>query len=157
MNSGILPTRGTWMLDVVAVAMIAVTLVLLFSVYLARFRHAYRGHRTIQLVLAIALLIVIVLFEIDMRFVSDWRAQAAKSIYYASGWVDRWLWIHLAFAVPTLFMWIALVVMALRRMGANFENLTHRRFHRRLGWVSTWFMLMTAVTGWIFYWVSFVA
>ncbi|MBX3416599.1 MAG: DUF420 domain-containing protein [Pirellulaceae bacterium] len=157
MNFGLFPTRGSLMLDVVALAMIGVTVVLLFSVYQVRVRKNFTSHRAIQLVLAIALLAVIVLFEIDMRFVSDWRSQAAKSVYFASGWVDRWLWIHLFFAVPTFLLWVMLVGLALRKMGAKFENMAHRQFHRWLGWVGTFFMLMTAVTGWIFYWVSFVA
>lgn len=157
MNFGILPTRGSLMLDVVALAMVGVTAVLLFSVYQARVRKNYASHRAIQLVLAVALLVVIVLFEIDMRFISDWRIQAAESAYFAGGWVDRWLWIHLFFAVPTFVLWVLLVGLALRKMGANFENVAHRQFHRRLGWAGTFFMLMTAVTGWIFYWVSFVA
>jgi putative membrane protein len=157
MDSGFLPARGSFMLDLVTVAMFVVSILLIYSVYLAKSKRNYRGHRAIQITLASVLLIVIIAFEIDIRFLTDWRAQAEKSAYYSSGWVDRVLIIHLSFAIPTLFIWIAIVWLALAKMGADFSNHAHRQFHRRLGWLGTIFMLMTAVTGWIFYWVSFVA
>ncbi len=157
MESGFLPARGSFMLDLVTVAMFVVSIVLIYSVYMAKVKRNFGGHRLIQITLATVLLLVIIAFEIDIRFLTDWRVQAEKSPYYRSGWVDRVLIVHLSFAIPTLFIWIAIVWLALTKMGADFSNHSHRQLHRRLGWLGTIFMLMTAFTGWIFYWVSFVA
>ena len=57
--NGILPTRGSLMLDLVAVAMVAVTLVLAFSIYQVRIRRNFSGHRFIQVTTAIALSIAL--------------------------------------------------------------------------------------------------
>ncbi len=158
MNYGFLPTRGSFMLDFVALAMVGVSLLLLLSVYLVKVHKQYRIHRLMQTVLAIVLLVTIVAFEIDIQFVKPyWRDVAAESPYFSTGWVDRSLVIHLLFAIPTPFFWAYLIISAYRRMGPAFENADYRLQHRRMGWIGTVLMLMTAVTGWVFYWVSFVA
>lgn len=146
------------MLDFVVLAMVLVSVVLLVSIYLVRSKSLYQTHKTIQTLLAVVLLATIVAFEIDIQFVKPyWRDVAKASPFFESGWVDRSLWIHLMFAVPTPFFWAYLIVGSYRNMGATFENHSYRNRHRKLGWIGTILMLLTAITGWIFYWVSFVA
>ena len=70
---GFLPTRGSFMLDFVFVAMIAIIPVMTWSiVYLARIRHMYELHKRVQIALALVLLVAVVLFELDVRFFTDW-------------------------------------------------------------------------------------
>ncbi|MFN5707735.1 MAG: DUF420 domain-containing protein, partial [Planctomycetota bacterium] len=73
MLPGFLPARGSFMLDLVCVAMVAVTVLMLLSIALARFGRQYRWHRLLQLSLAIVLLLAVLAFEIDVRFFTDWR------------------------------------------------------------------------------------
>lgn len=155
-SHGFLPTRGSLMLDIVVCAMLLVVLVLAVSIYLVRRKRLYYWHRTIQVALASLLAIAIVGFEIDIRFFTDWRAAAEQSPYYATGWVDRALWIHLVFAIPTPFIWAFVLFGALRHF-ATIEPGEYSRFHRRWGWIATIFMLLTTVTGWGFYYLAFVA
>ncbi len=145
------------MLDFVALAMLGVTVVLAFSIYLIRVKKNPLLHRNIQIATAIVLTFALLAFEIDMRFITDWRALAEASPYYQTGTVDRWLIIHLLFAIPTPFVWGFVIFMALKKFKTGFYQGSYNRAHRISGRFAAAFMFMTAVTGWIFYYVSFVA
>ena len=155
--NGFLPTRASWMLDFVAVAMLGLVVVLTISIYQIRSRKRAVLHRNIQITTAIILTIALVAFEVDVRFITAWRELAKFSPYYASGLVDRWLMIHLVFAIPTPLVWGYVIVMGLRKFKTGFQQGRYNRTHRILGRVAAGFMFMTAITGWIFYFVAFVA
>ncbi len=157
---GFLGTRASLMLDVVFVAMFVVVPVLGYSVYLVKYRQRYALHKRIQLILGVVLLVTVALFEFDMRY-NGWRDRARPSPYYGSDDAGGWMWtalyVHLAFAVTTAGLWIAVIGRALR----NFPNPPvpngHSPWHRRWGQIAAIDMALTALTGWIFYWLAFVA
>ena len=144
------------MLDVVVCAMVAVAAVLAYSVYLVRYRRDFVLHRKIQIALAVILGIAVFAFEIDIRFFTDWRANAEPSPYFANGAVYLALWVHLSFAIPTPFIWGVVIAAAIRYF-KPLEPGEHSGFHRFWGRVAVVWMLLTAITGWIFYWLAFVA
>jgi len=159
-TSGFLPTRGSLMLDVVFVAMFAIVPVLMFSIYLVKYRQSYTLHKIIQIISAAVLLIAVVAFEIDVRLFTDWEQLAAASPYYqADVWCPVWivLAVHLCFAVPTPVLWVVVIVQALRRFPSPPVPGQHSGSHKTWGWVATMGMVLTAVTGWVFYWMAFVA
>jgi hypothetical protein len=156
-QSGILPSRGSLMLDVVFLATFAIVLVMGVSIFLVRQRRLFRTHARTQITLCMVLLVAITAFEIDLRFFTDWRNLARPSPYYDSGWVDTWLWIHLCFAVPTPILWLVTAVLAVRWFGWDAVPNRHSIVHRRLGWLAAVSMTMTTLTGWIFYYVAFAA
>ncbi len=154
---GFLPTRATFMLDFVFVAMFAVLPVLAFSIRLVK-RRRYELHKRIQITLAVVLLVAVTAFEIDLNYITkDWRPLAEPSPYFASGWVDYSLWIHLVFAVPTPLLWTFVIVQALRKFPRPVGPNEYSRRHARWAWLATTWMVLTAVTGWIFYYLAFVA
>lgn len=148
------------MLDVAALAMVAVVPILATSVYLVRYRRMYALHKQIQLALGAALLVTVGLFELEMRL-HGWRDRAAASPYGGSGgatdWVALALAVHLFFAVSSAVLWMVVIVRALR----NFPNPPvpgpHSAWHRRYAMLAAIDMLCTAVTGWVFYYLAFVA
>ena len=160
---GFLPTRGSVMLDFVFVALFAVIPVMAWSIYLVKFRQpgeAYKceWHKRIQIALAVILLIAVTAFEIDMRFITkDWRLLAAASPFYASQMVDYSLWIHLCFAVPTPLLWTFVIVRALQKFPTPAAPCEYSAQHMLWGKVAAIAMFMTAITGWVFYWLAFVA
>lgn len=158
---GFIPgSRGSLMLDVVFVAMMLVVPVLLFSVYLVKYRRQYQLHKQIQITLGTVLLLAVTAFEIDMRFYTDWRALAKASPYFDGTWgspVGISLIVHLSFAIPTLLLWIVVIVQALRHYPSPPVPGKHSAWHRRWGMISTVGMVMTAVTGWVFYTLAFMA
>jgi putative membrane protein len=160
---GFLPTRGSFMLDFVFVALFAVVPILAGSILLVKFRGPNQGykcewHKRIQLALAVILLAAVAAFEIDMRFITkDWRSLAEASPYFASKIVDYSLWIHLCFAVPTPVLWIFVIVRALKRFPKPAAPCDYSSQHIFWGRIAAGAMMMTAVTGWTFYWLAFVA
>jgi hypothetical protein len=160
--SGFIPgSRGSLMLDVVFAAMFVVVPVLAASLYLVKCRRRYALHKTIQLSTASVLLVAVVLFELDIR-INGWEERATPSPYFdaAHKWssvAGQSLILHLSFAVPTLLLWIHVTAAALRNFSRPPLPGPHSRAHARLGWLAAVGMLMTAVTGWVFYWLAFVA
>jgi putative membrane protein len=160
--SGFVPgARGSLMLDVVFAAMFVVVPVLATSIYLVRYRRRYALHKRLQLVTASVLLVAVVLFELDIR-INGWEHRAAPSPYFDEA--NKWtcpaglsLIVHLSFAVPTLLLWIYVVVQALRKFSRPPAPCPHSLAHVRTGWLAAAGMAMTAVTGWFFYCLAFVA
>ncbi|MFK7766354.1 MAG: DUF420 domain-containing protein [Mariniblastus sp.] len=157
--NGFLPTRASWMLDFVAIAMLGVFVVLTYSIYLIRYRKKAELHRNIQITTAIVLTLALVAFEIDVRFITNWRELAASSPFFESGVVGWWLFTHLIFAIPTPIIWAVVILSALKKFKNGFEasDPSFNKVHRISGWVAASFMYMTAATGLIFYYLAFVA
>ncbi len=157
---GFLGTRATFMLDVVVLAMLAVLPLLGWSIYLVKYRNQYALHKKIQLTLGGVLLVTVILFELDMR-VNGWRDRAEASPYFGQegsiDWVAIVLGVHLCFAVTAAVLWTVVIVQALRRFPQPPAPAEHSPWHRRFGKLAAYDMLCTAVTGWIFYWLAFVA
>ena len=152
---GFLGTRASLMLDVVAVAMVGVLALLGLSIYLVRYRRRYALHKRLQLVLAVSLLVVVAMFEADMR-VNGWRERARPSPFYDS-WVMPALTIHLCFSSSSSLLWIWVVVAALRKFDKPPRPGRHSPSHRFWGWLAALDMLGTAFSGWTFYWLAFAA
>ncbi len=160
--NGFLGTRGSIMLDVVALAMLVILPVLAVSIYLVRYKRRYQLHKQIQLVLGVVLLVAVVAFEVDMNFLTEWEKRAEPSPYFEE--VNKWscpagiaLIVHLCFAVPTLVLWIVVIVRALRQFPDPTVPGKHSRSHIFWGRLAAIEMTGTALTGWIFYWMAFVA
>jgi putative membrane protein len=153
---GFIPgTRGSFMLDVVALAMIAILPVLVFGVQLARRRKRYGHHRKVMLSVSGVLGVAVVLFEVEMRL-AGWRHRAEPSPFYET-YVPIALIIHLVCAVSTSLLLVATVWMAARHFATPPRPNYHSQRHKRLGTFSTIGLFLTSITGWIFYYLAFLA
>ena len=160
---GFLPgSRATIMLDVVFLAMFAVIPVMTWSINLVKRKQNYSLHKRVQLTLGIVLLVAVTAFELDMQFISGWRERAAASPHYASPstWnhlVGYSLAVHLFFAIPTALLWIFVITQALRNFPSPPTPGPYSPTHIRWAKLAALEMLLTAVTGWVFYWLAFMA
>ncbi len=152
---GFLGTRASIMLDVVFAAMFVIVAAMVWAIQLAK-QGNYTLHKQVQLTLGIVLLVAVVLFEVDMRFLTDWRIRAEPSPYYHS-WVFPSLYVHLACAIPAALLWIYVITAALRQFGSPPKPGPHSRTHMTFAKLAALEMFLTAVTGWIFYYLAFVA
>lgn len=159
---GFLGTRASIMLDVVFLAMFAVVPLMLLSIYLVKYRRQYRLHKVIQLTLGIVLLIAVTAFEIDMQFITQWELRAEPSPYFSLE--DKWgspvgiaLLVHLLFAIPTAVLWVITIVQALRHFPSPPHPNSFSPRHVLWGRAAAIEMVMTAVTGWVFYYLAFAA
>lgn len=153
---GFLPTRGSFVLDFVFVAMFAIMLLLTLNIRMAR-GGKYQLHRNLQIWLSVILLIAIIIFEIDVRFFTDWKKLAEPSRYYDSGLVHWAMGIHLSFAIPTPFVWGFVIYRALKHFPNPATPSAHSAEHRKWGWIAALMMFGTGITGCIFYWVAFAS
>jgi putative membrane protein len=159
--SGFLPGRASFMLDVVVVAMFFVLLALSWSVYAVKYRQMYRSHKAMQIILSTSLFVVLVLFETDVHYISNWMERAGASPYFdastRSGLVVYSLWVHLFFAITTFILWFLILLRAVYRFPSPPSPNQHSREHALWGKIAAIDMVMTTVTGWIFYWLAFIA
>jgi uncharacterized membrane protein YozB (DUF420 family) len=154
---GFLGTRASLMLDVVFLAMFAVLPAMGWSIFLVRYRRNYLWHKRVQLALGAVLLVAVAAFEVDMQWLTNWRLRAEPSPHYETGVVNYSLWIHLFFAVPTALVWIFVIVQGLRKIPNPPGPSLYSAQHMFWGRIAALEMTMTAITGWIFYWLAFVA
>ena len=157
---GFLGTRASFMLDFVALAMIALLPVLGWSIYQVKYRRRYVLHKRVQLVLGVVLLVTVAVFEADMR-INGWRQRAAASPYVAAdgsiGLVEVVLGVHLCFSISTGLLWIFVIARALRSFPNPPASAAHSAWHVRYARLAAYDLVCTAVTGWVFYWLAFVA
>ena len=135
----------------VSVAMVLIVIVLVVSIYLVKVKRRFVLHRNIQIASAAVLLVALVVFEVDVRFFTNWRELAAPSPYFESGWVTAMLWVHLCFAIPTPVVWGVVIYFAVRKLQINeqgeyrFPN-DHAQWHRRWAWIAFTFLICLAFT-----------
>jgi putative membrane protein len=157
---GFLGTRASFMLDLVTLAMAVVLPVLLWSIYQVKYRRRYALHKRVQLTLGLVLLVTVLIFEADMR-INGWRDRAAASSFIggsgAVDWVAVSLGVHLCFAVSSALLWVIVIAQALRKFPDPPAPGAHSAWHRRMGRAAAIDLALTAVTGWVFYWLAFVA
>jgi uncharacterized membrane protein YozB (DUF420 family) len=159
--AGFLPWRGTLMIDVIVVAMVLVLIALAWSLYSVKYLKRYQRHKAIQITLSAALLVLLALFEIDLRYLDDWRAHADGSPFFdaatGSGLAVYSLWVHLVFATSTLGLWLLIIVRAVTQFPNPPGPNRHSPYHSRWGLIAAVDMVLTAVSGWVFYLLAFVA
>lgn len=157
---GFLGTRASLMLDIVFLAMFAVLPAIGWSIYQVRCHQRYALHKKLQLWVAAILLVTVAAFEADMRL-NGWQDRATPSPYFQGGAVGNWvgivLGVHLIFATSTALLWVLVVVQALRRFPNPPTKNAHSASHKFWGWLAAIDMACTAITGWVFYWLAFVA
>lgn len=153
---GFLGTDASFALDFLVVAMLVVVVVLGWSIYEVRYRRRYERHKWAQIVLAVVLLAAVIVFEIDIR-IHGWEERAAgavggkapTSVWYA-------LYLHLAFAISTVILWPIVTIRALRNFPDPPAPAAHSRWHIFWARVAAIDMVLTASTGWLFYWMAFL-
>jgi putative membrane protein len=153
---GFLGTRAPFMIDVVSIAMLGVVLVLGWSMYQVKVRRRFQLHKWTQVTLGVVLLTVVILFELDIRL-HGWEERAADKIGGHPGAEVWWaLYTHLVFAISTVILWPMTIGLAAMNFGEPPAPGAHSRVHIPLARTAAADMVLTAITGWIFYWFAFV-
>ncbi len=163
LSNGFLGYPTTFMLDFVVCALVLIVPLLLWSLWLVKFRRRYVAHKRLQITLGIVLLVAVTAFEVDVQMVhGGWENIVAKQplnpeeLASKIAAVRPWLVIHLLFAITTPLLWITTITLALLRFQNPPGPGPHSRLHKVLGWASTVDITLTSVTGLLFYYVAFV-
>ena len=162
-RTGFLGYPTTFMLDFVVCALVLIVPLLLFSLWLVKFRRNYIGHMKLQLTLGVVLLVAVTAFEVDVQLMhGGWENIVAQQKLPEAAFAAKisevrpWLLVHLVFAITTPVFWVATIILALKRFGRNPQPGPHSRVHSLLGWASTIDITLTSVTGLLFYYMAFV-
>ena len=153
---GFLPfSRASLMMDIIALTMVVVIPLLLFSSYSVKLCSKYILHKRIQSILGGILLLVVILFEIDVRM-NGWRHNAEDSPYYGTP-LNIVLGVHLLFAITTTILWTVTFSGAVRNIPSPPGPSRFSPKHRLTARWAVKGMLGTGMTGWLFYWLAFVS
>jgi hypothetical protein len=153
---GFIPgSRGSFMLDVVVLGMMALLPLVWISIWIVRRSKAYKTHRNLMVGLSIALAVVVVLFELEMRLIG-WRHLAQVSPFYDS-LVPISLGIHLFFAITTFLSLTLTIFQALKRFDNPPRPNEFSQKHKLTGKAAAYGLTFTSISGWIFYYLAFVA
>ncbi|MCA9011513.1 MAG: DUF420 domain-containing protein [Planctomycetaceae bacterium] len=162
-SHGFLGYPTTFMLDFVVCALALVVPLLLWSLWLVKFRKQYAAHKRLQISLGVILLLAVTAFEVDVQLVhGGWENIVAQQQLSPEGLAAKvsavrpWLLVHLLFAITTPLLWIITITLALLRFRQPLGPTTHSGLHKILGWASTIDITLTSVTGLLFYYVAFV-
>lgn len=160
LTRGFLGYQTSFMLDFVIVALVVVVPLLVWSLVEVKSLR-FENHRKLQMLLALILLVAVTLFEIDLQWVQGgWRNIVARheppltsEAILRSTWLLR---IHLVFAITTPVLWAVTLFGALRHYPKPAHPTAYSGRHKLLGWISTIDLVLTSVTGVIFYVATFV-
>ena len=159
MSDGFLGYRTSFMLDLVACALIVVVPLLLYSLFVVKYRRQFVKHRNLQVTLGAILMVTVFSFEIDLQWVQGgWENVVAKREITTEqiATARTMLHVHLLFAISTPFLWCATLIYAFKRFNSPPRPGKHSRLHKTLGWLSTIDITLTSVTGLMFYYLAFV-
>lgn len=156
MAQGFLGTSASIMLDVVVVSLLLVVPVLVYSIWIVRWRRKYLLHKRIQLVLGVVLAVVVVLFEVDIRLAGGFWEMAKDSAYYETAFLRNLLYVHLFFSISTVVIWLITYLTALRFFPRPPRPGAFSQTHKILGWVAVVDMVATVVTGLMVYYYGFI-
>src|SRR3954465_4296881 len=126
---GFLGTRAPLILDVLCLAMVAVVVVLGWSVFQVKYRGRFSLHKWTQITLAAILVVVVIFFWVYIRL-HGWEERAAGQLGgRASTAAVTALYVHLVFAVTTVVLWPVTIFSALRNFPQPPRPATHSRIH----------------------------
>lgn len=142
---GFLGTRADLLMDIVILALIAVVPIVLYNWRLAR-QGQYGRHKISQVGLAVLLGAVVGLFEYNLRLQGGIFAATRASSYAGTATLDFWIYFHTFFAITTIFIWVFLIVLSLRRFPSPPVPGDFSATHKRWGRIGMIWMLTTGVT-----------
>jgi len=153
---GPLGSRASLMMDIVALAMLAVVPVMIWSIYQVKYRRRYLLHKRVQLTLGCVLAVAVTLFEIHVN-VHDWQARATGASGVRLPDIVRWaLLVHLCCSIPGVLLWVFVIVQGLRKIPSPPRPSQYSVRHKKWARLAATAMLLTAITGWAFYILAFV-
>ena len=152
---GFLPfSRASFVLDFVGLSLFLVLPALTYSLYLIKNR-VYQRHKMVQIILASVVGAAVLLFEVEVR-IFGWRQYAESSPYY-EGALFPFLYFHIFVATLTTIGWALMMFLTLRQFPGKLGEGPYHLSYRELAWGSAIGMYLTAISGWVFYYMAFIA
>jgi uncharacterized membrane protein YozB (DUF420 family) len=150
-------SRASLVFDALIIGMALAVPLLAYSLRAIRVGRNVAVHRAIQLALGTVIVVFVAIFEVDVRL-NGWHELAAPSPYFATT-LPPVLAVHVTLASLTFAGWLFMLGHGVRAMRLGREPATARAraTHRRIGRATALGTVLTTITGWVFYYMAFVA
>ena len=156
MPAGFLGTRGDVLMDIVVLSFLVILPVLVISWRAARAAE-YRRHRAIQISLALALAVVVTLFEIDLKLSGGIFALTRASSYAGTSLLNSLIYGHMLVAIGSALVWVTLVLVSLRKFSTPPVPNAFGPTHRVWGRVGMLLMMASGLSAVPLYYLGFAA
>lgn len=156
MPAGFLGTRGDVLMDIVVLSFLVILPVLVISWRAARAAE-YRRHRAIQISLALALAVVVTLFEIDLKLSGGIFALTRASSYAGTSLLNSLIYGHMLVAIGSALVWVTLVLVSLRKFSNPPVPNAFGPTHRVWGRVGMLLMMASGLSAVPLYYLGFAA
>jgi putative membrane protein len=150
-DTGFLGTRALLFMDIVTLWFAALPFLMAAAIYMARCKR-FIAHRRMQTVLFALTLVMVVIFEVGVRFSGGFLAYAEHSSVSFSALVAL-LAVHIVIAVAAVGMWAWLLIDSLWRFGNGGGVIAG---HKRYGITVFSGMTVTSFLGVLIYMLLFV-
>lgn len=150
-ETGFLGTRALWFMDVVTLWFGVLPLLMGAAIVLAM-RKRYELHKTLQAVLFLLTLVMVVVFEVGVRFSGGFLAYAEHSSV-PFGALTTLLAVHILIAVAAVGAWAWLLIDSWRRYGELGEVPASHKGYGKLVYAG---MTVTSILGVLIYLLLFV-
>lgn len=156
MPAGFLGTRGDVLMDIVVLSFLVILPVLVISWRAARAAE-YRRHRAIQISLALALAVVVTLFEIDLKLSGGIFTLTRASSYAGTTLLNSLIYGHMLVAIGSALVWVPLVLVSLRKFSNPPVPNAFGPTHRVWGRVGMLLMMASGLSAVPLYYLGFAA
>ncbi|MDH5680476.1 MAG: DUF420 domain-containing protein [Spirochaetota bacterium] len=152
---GFLGTRADLLMDIIIVIIVIPPILMWYSFRFVP-RNKLKIHKNLNLANLAIVLVVVVLFELDVRSSGGSGAFVKLSPYAGRGFLEVLLYFHIAVASITFISWLVLGLLSWKRFATALPG-SFSGSHRRWGQGTFLGLLVTAITGVALYVLVFVA
>ncbi len=157
--SGFLGFGASFMLDFVLVALVLVVPIVLLGIFLAK-KKSYKPHSRVMFLISFILLLVVLLFELDMRLhggIHGIAEASGKGSNVKTPFFTALLYTHLFFSFSGCLLWGGTVWGALKHFHWQAPAPTpYGMIHRQKAAVSVFFLFGIVITGVLVYYFAFM-
>lgn len=141
-----LGARADALMDIVILSLAFIIPIILFS-YKTVKEGNYALHKKIQLTLGIVLLLVVIIFEMDMRNHGGIFEMVKGSRYEGTTFLNASIYIHTFFSITTSLIWLVLIIASLFKFSKDPLPNAFSKRHRFWGKLGMIDMILTGLTG----------
>ncbi len=141
-----LGARSDALMDIVILSLVLIVPVILYAWRAARTRH-YQRHRNIQVSTFIVLLVVVSLFEYDLRLQGGIFEMVKGSRFEGTTFLNISIYFHTFLAISTSIIWIWLVIASWVKFPKPPRPDRFSKMHKRWGKIGMVDMILTGLTG----------
>lgn len=141
-----LGARADALMDIVILSLAIIIPIILYS-YRKVKNGEYATHKRIQLWLGIALLIVVIIFEMDMRQHGGIFEMVKGSRFEGTLFLNASIYFHTFLSITTSIIWLILILVSMRKFDKDPVPNSFSKRHKFWGKIGMIDMILTGITG----------